>query len=203
MGLLEALAARLDSLGSWAPVLFILIYIVASIAFVPGAVLTLIAGALFGFARGVPTVFIGALLGSSAAFFLSRLALRDRVARWVARDPRAAAVSRAVGEQGYRVILLLRLSPVVPYNVLNYALGASTVRYRDFAIGSLGMLPATVLYTYYGKVAGDVTAVAAGAAPPRGPEYYGLLAVGLVATVGATMAITRAAKKSLAQRPGR
>jgi uncharacterized membrane protein YdjX (TVP38/TMEM64 family) len=202
MNLLEALAARLDAiaaLGWWAPaLLFMAAYVLASVAFVPGALLTLLAGATFGMARGVPLVFASAVLGSSAAFGIARTIARDRVTRWLARDRRAAAVADAVAGEGLKIVLLLRLSPVVPYNLLNYALGASRVRYRDFLAGSIGMLPGTVLYTYYGKVIGDVSALAAGTAPPRGPEYYVLTAVGLAATVAATVLITRAAKRRLA-----
>ena len=200
MNPLAELAARLNDAGPWAPAAFIAIYIVGSLAFIPGAVLTLVAGAMFGLARGIPIVFTGAILGSSAAFALARTLARERVARWLARDRRAAAISDAVAGRGLLVVLLLRLSPVFPYNVLNYALGASPVRYRDFLIGGVGMLPGTVLYTYYGTVVGDVTALAAGTAPPRGPEYYALLALGLAATLVLTIVITRAARKALAPR---
>jgi len=177
---------------------FIAAYIVASVAFVPGALLTLIAGAKFGLARGIPIVFTGAVLGSSAAFLVARVIARERVIKWIQRDARAAAVAEAVRGRGATVVLLLRLSPVIPYNLLNYALGLTGIRYRDFLIGSAGMLPGTVLYTYYGKVIGDVAAIAAGKTPPRGTGYYVLLAVGLAATVIVTILITRAAKKAVA-----
>jgi uncharacterized membrane protein YdjX (TVP38/TMEM64 family) len=203
MSLLEAFAQRLEALGalgSWAaPLFFIAAYVAASVAFVPGALLTLLAGAVFGLSRGVPLVFISAVLGSSAAFGIARTLMRERVTRWLERDARTAAVNDAVAAEGLKIVLLLRLSPVVPYNLLNYALGASRIRYRDFVAGSFGMLPGTVLYTYYGKVIGDVTALAAGTSPPRGAEYYVLLAVGLAATIAATLLITRAAKRRLAQ----
>jgi uncharacterized membrane protein YdjX (TVP38/TMEM64 family) len=194
-----AALARLDEAGPWAPVLFIAAYIIGSLALVPGAVLTLMAGAIFGLSRGIPIVFTGAVLGSSAAFFVARRLARDRVVRWLARDPRASAISDAVAGRGLLVVLLLRLSPVFPYNVVNYALGASRIRYRDFLIGSVGMLPGTILYTYYGKVIGDVGALAAGVAPERGPAYYVLLGVGLAATLLLTIVVTRAAKKALAR----
>jgi uncharacterized membrane protein YdjX (TVP38/TMEM64 family) len=203
MSLLEAFAQRLEALGAlggWAaPLFFVAAYVAASVVFVPGALLTLLAGAVFGLSRGVPLVFISAVLGSSAAFGIARTLMRERVTRWLERDARSAAVNDAVAAEGLKIVLLLRLSPVVPYNLLNYALGASRIRYRDFVAGSFGMLPGTVLYTYYGKVIGDVTALAAGTAPPRGAEYYGLLAVGLAATIAATLLITRAAKRRLAQ----
>jgi uncharacterized membrane protein YdjX (TVP38/TMEM64 family) len=94
-------------------------------------------------------------------------------------------------------MFLLRLSPLVPFNLLNYALALSGVRYRDFLIASVGMFPAIVMYVYYGKVAGDVAKLAAGITPPRGPEYYVLLLVGLIATIVATTAVTRAAKRAM------
>lgn len=203
MNPLAELAARLNDAGPWAPLVFIVAYIIGSLAFIPGAVLTLIAGAVFGLSRGIPICFTGAVLGSSAAFAVARTLARGRVERWLARDRRAAAISDAVAGRGLLVVLLLRLSPVFPYNVVNYALGASAIRYRDFLIGSIGMLPGTVLYTYYGKVVGDVTALATGTAPPRGPAYYVLLGVGLGATVLLTVVITRVAKRALAQPPDR
>ncbi len=201
--MLAELASWLQASGPWAPLAFIAAYVAGSIALIPGSALTLVAGAVFGLARGIPIVFAGAVLGSSAAFGIGRTVARARVARWLARDDRAAAVDEAVGSEGLRVVLLLRLSPVFPYAVLNYALGASRVRYRDFLLGSVGMLPGTVLYTYYGTVAGDAVALAAGTTPPRGAGYYGLLAAGLAATLLATALITRAARRALQRRPDR
>ena len=192
-----AFALRVEEFGPWAPLLFIVVYVAASVAFIPAALLTLAGGAVFGLARGIPIVFTAALLGSSASFGVARTVARDRVTRWLARDPRAAAVNDAIAAEGVKVVLLLRLSPLFPYNVLNYALGLSRVRYRDFVLGSLGMLPGTVLYTYYGTIVGDVAALAAGTAPVRGVEYYVLLGVGLLATATVMLVITRAARRAL------
>ena len=199
MNPLAAVALQLETLGAWGPVAFIALYVLGSIAFVPGALLTLAAGAVFGLWRGALVVFTGAVLGSSAAFAIARTVGRNRVAAWLARDERMAAVGRAVAGKGFTVVLLLRLSPVFPYNLLNYALGLSGIRYRDFLMGSIGMLPGTFLYTYYGKVVGDVAALVAGASAPRGPEYYVLLGLGLAATVAVTVVITRAARAALAR----
>ena len=96
---------------------------------------------------------------------------------------------------------LLRLSPIVPYVLLNYAHGFSRVRLRDFVLACFGMIPTIVMYAYYGRVVGDVAKIAAGVAPPRGPEYYVLLVVGLIATFIATMAITRAARRAIEKQP--
>jgi uncharacterized membrane protein YdjX (TVP38/TMEM64 family) len=201
MNPLAAAALQLETLGAWGPVAFIALYVLGSIAFIPGALLTLVAGAVFGLWRGVLIVFTGAVLGSSSAFAIARTLGRDRVTAWLARDERLAAIGRAVAGKGVTVVLLLRLSPIFPYNVLNYALGLSDIRYRDFLIGSIGMLPGTFLYTYYGKIVGDVAALVAGTSPARGPEYYGLLGLGLAATAAVTVVITRAARAALAQ-PG-
>ena len=197
------LATRLDQFGPWAPVLFVLAYVVGSVAFVPGTILTLTAGAVFGVGRGVPLVFTGAVLGSSAAFGVARAVARRPVSRWLARDPRALAIAQALEGQGFKIIVLMHLSPVIPYNLLNYVCGVTTIRFSDFLFGTIGMLPLIVLYTYYGKVVGDVAALATGTALPRGPEYYVALAVGVVATIALSIIITRAAKRALEQPRGR
>jgi uncharacterized membrane protein YdjX (TVP38/TMEM64 family) len=190
---------QIADLGRWAPLIFIGIYIAASIVLAPAFVLTFAAGAIFGLWRGTLIVFVGAVLGSSAVYALAAPLARSRVLRWIDRDPRVAAARRAVVGRSAWIMFLLRLSPLVPYNFLNYALALSGVRYRDFLLASIGMIPAIVMYVYYGKVAGDVALLAAGVAPPRGPEYYVLLVVGLVATVAATTMITRVARKAIAE----
>ncbi len=196
--LLPGLAARVATLGPLAPLGFVAAYALAAVAFVPGSVLSLAAGALFGLRLGVPVVFAGATLGGSIAFLLARTVARARVARAVASDPRFAALDRAIGADGRRMVFLLRLSPVVPFNLLNYALGLTTVRFVDYLVASVGMLPGTVLYVYYGKVAGDVAALAGGATPPRGAAHYAVLGIGLAATVAVTVLVSRLARRALA-----
>jgi uncharacterized membrane protein YdjX (TVP38/TMEM64 family) len=115
----------------------------------------------------------------------------------VTRDARVAAIKSAITSEALWITFLLRLSPLIPYNILNYALVLSGVRYRDFAIGFFGMIPAILMYTYYGKVVGDVAALAAGVAPPRGPEYYAMVIVGLIAVIVSTTMIAKAAKRAI------
>lgn len=188
---------KLTQVGPWAPVLFTLIYIVAAVTLAPAFFLTVAAGAMFGVWRGSAIVFIAASLGASVVYALgSRLAKLAWMQR-VTRDPRVAAVQAAIRGESLQIMFLLRLSPLVPYNILNYALALSGVRYVDFLIALIGMIPAIVMYTYYGKVVGDVAALAAGVSPPRGPEYYALLAVGLIAIIASTTMITRAARRAM------
>jgi uncharacterized membrane protein YdjX (TVP38/TMEM64 family) len=188
---------RLQDVGPWAPVLFVLIYIAAALTMAPAFFLTVAAGAMFGVWRGSVIVFIGASLGASAVY---AVITPLRGSSWMARllgNPRIAAVREVIVGEGLWMMLLLRLSPLVPYTPLNYALALSGVRYVDFLIALIGMIPAIVMYTYYGKVVGDVAALAAGVSPPRGPEYYVLLVAGLVAIVVSTTMITRAARRAV------
>jgi uncharacterized membrane protein YdjX (TVP38/TMEM64 family) len=192
-----AFAEWVNGLGALGPLVFILGYIVATVAFIPGSLLTLAAGAIFGLARGTTFVFVAATLGATAAFLVSRYLARSLVEKRVAGNEKFASIDAAIASQGRRIVFLLRLSPVFPFNLLNYSLGLTRVRLVDYVLASIGMLPGTVLYVYYGKLAGDVAALAGGAAPPRDAGYYTVLALGLVATIAVTTIVTRLARKAL------
>lgn len=193
---LASVLVTLSNMGPWAPLLFIVAYVAASVVLAPVFLLTIAAGALFGLWRGILLVLISKMIGSSVVFGLASPLSRSRLMRWVDRDKRVAAVRRAVADDGLWVMFLLRLSPVVPFVLLNYTLALSGVRYRNFVVAMVGTLPTIVMYVYYGKIVGDVAKIAAGVAPPRGPEYYVLLVGGLIATVIATTSITRASKRA-------
>ncbi|GJG86909.1 hypothetical protein tb265_20900 [Gemmatimonadetes bacterium T265] len=190
-------AERVHALGPWGPVAFVTGYVIATVAGVPGSLLTLAAGAIFGLWAGTLWVFVGATLGASAAFLVGRYLARGLVERRIAGNPRFAAIDRAIATDGRRIVFLLRLSPAVPFTLLNYLLGLTRVRFADFVVASVGMLPGTLLYVYYGKLAGDVAAAAGGGTPPRGAGYYAVLALGLAATVAVTALITRVARRAL------
>jgi uncharacterized membrane protein YdjX (TVP38/TMEM64 family) len=190
-------ASWVESLGVWAPVVFIAGYALATVAFVPGVLLTLAAGAIFGVLRGTLYVMIGATIGACAAFLIARYVARDAIEKRIRQNARFAAIDRAIGREGWKLVLLLRLSPIFPFNLLNYALGLTKVPFRDYAIACVGMIPGSVLYVYSGKVAGDVAAAVAGQARPGGAASYALIAVGLVATIIATVLITRTARRAL------
>jgi uncharacterized membrane protein YdjX (TVP38/TMEM64 family) len=183
--------------GAVGALLFGLGYIAAVVAFVPGSLLTLAAGAIFGLAAGTAIAFVAATLGASAAFLVSRYLARPLVERRLAGNERFAAIDRAIGHEGRKIVFLLRLSPFFPFNLLNYALGLTKVRFRDYVPASAGMLPATLLYVYYGKILGDVDRVASGAPIPRGPEYYVLLGIGLAATIVVTALVSRIGRRAL------
>jgi uncharacterized membrane protein YdjX (TVP38/TMEM64 family) len=196
-GYVPQFAEWVDGLGAFGPAVFIAGYALAVVGFVPGSVLTLAAGAIFGVLEGTLYVFLAATLGSAGAFLVSRYLARRAVERRLEGDQRFAAIDRAVGAQGRKIVFLLRLSPIFPFNLLNYALGLTRVRLADYLIASLGMIPGTLLYVYSGKLAGDVASVAGGAGVERSAGYYAVLGLGFVATVIVTTAVTRIARRAL------
>ena len=190
-------AEWVDGLGALGPVVFVLGYAVAVVGFIPGSVLTLAAGAIFGLAEGTLYVFVAAVIGSTLAFLLARHGARAAIEKRIEGDARFAAIDRAVGAQGRKIVLLLRLSPVFPFNLLNYALGLTKVRLGDYLVASLGMLPGTLLYVYTGKLAGDVAAVAGGVETERGIAEWSVLGLGFAATLIVTVLVTRIARRAL------
>jgi len=198
-GYVPQLRAWVEGLGAWGPAAFVAVYAAATVAFVPASLLTLGAGAIFGVGRGTALVFVAATLGASASFLVARYVARSSIERRIQRDARFAAIDRAVAAEGLKIVTLLRLSPAVPFNLLNYALGLTSVRFGDYFLASIGMLPGTLMYVYLGAIGGDVAAVAGGANAGRSTAEWALLVVGLAATVAVTVSITRIARRALAE----
>lgn len=193
-------AAWVQGLGVWGPLVFILGYAVATVAFVPGSLLTLAAGAIFGLVEGTIYTLAGATLGASCAFLVARYLARRAIERRIAGHPRFAAIDRAVSGEGFKIVALLRLSPVFPFNLLNYALGLTRVRFLSYLAASIAMLPGTLLYVYYGTAAGSLAAaLGGGATAQKGPGFWITLGIGLAATVVVTTLITRRAGRALKQ----
>lgn len=197
---IPAFLEQLRQAGPWGWVIFIGAYVAACVFLVPGSVLTLGAGAVFGVAQGFGLVSLASTLGASASFLIGRFLARDWVAARASANPKFAAIDAAVGAEGWRMVGLLRLSPVFPFNLLNYALGLTRVRFRDYAVASwIGMMPGTLLYVWIGAAAGDVVGAAAGRRT-RQPIEWVLYGAGLLATVWVTVRITRVARAALASR---
>lgn len=197
------LADALDwirGLGPLAPVVFIAIYIVACIAFVPGSILTIGGGVLFGVVRGTIYVSIAATLGATAAFLVGRYLARDWVSRKLEGNSKFKAIDEAVGREGWKIVALTRLSPVFPFNLINYAYGLTRITLRDYFFASwAGMIPATIMYVYIGSLTGDV-ARAAGGHTGRTPAQWALTVVGFIATVAVVVYATRIGSRALRER---
>lgn len=194
----EAFKAWIDGLGMWGPVVLGLCYVAATLLFLPGWVLTIAAGALYGLITGTIVVSIGSTTGAALAFLIARYLARERVSRQIARYPKFAAVDRAIGEQGWKIVALLRLSPAVPFNLQNYLYGLTAIRFWPCVLTSwLAMLPGTFLYVYIGSVGGAAVKAAAEGKSPAGWGEWTARIVGLVATVAVTVYVTRIAHRAM------
>lgn len=193
--LLDALQ-WIDNLGELGAIAFIILYIIATIAFLPGSILTLGGGVVFGVVLGSLYVFIGAAIGATLAFLVGRYIARDWVAAKIQGNKKFRAIDEAVGREGLKIVLLTRLSPVFPFNLLNYAYGVTKVSLKDYFIGSVGMIPGTILYVYIGSLAGNIATI--GADTPSNPTVeWTIRIIGFIATVAVTIYVTKIARKAL------
>jgi uncharacterized membrane protein YdjX (TVP38/TMEM64 family) len=188
---LEALRGWIVGLGVPGVVVFALIYILGAVVLAPEALLTILAGFAYGF-WGLPIVLVAATIGAAAAFLIARYLARERVRAAMTRRRNLAAIDRAVAEEGWKIVGLLRLSPLVPFNLQNYLFGATGIPFLHFVAATFfGIIPGTALYTYLG--------VLGGAASEAGPVKWVLFALGLVATIAVPVLIARTARQKLRQ----
>jgi len=190
----KAFTDWVQTLGAAGVVLFIFAYAVATVLFLPGWIFTVSAGLVYGVVGGTAVALSGAIIGSALSFLCARYLLRKRIEAAAKRSSKFSAIDSAIGEQGWKIVGLLRLSPVVPFNLSNYFYGITAVRFWPYIFASaVGMLPGTFLYAYLG---------AAGKASLDGqtghsPLKWLFLGLGLVATIGVTIIVSRTAKKTL------
>ncbi|PSN15806.1 TVP38/TMEM64 family protein [filamentous cyanobacterium CCP5] len=190
----------IDSLGAIAPLVFLLLYIVITVAFLPASVVTLGAGVVFGVVKGSLLVFVSAMLGATAAFLIGRYLARDWISKKIAGNPRFQSIDDAIGREGRKIIFLIRLSPAFPFNLLNYALGLTQVSLKDYMLGTTGILPGTIMYVYLGSLFGNLAMIGAGEnlnAPQAATVQWTIRIVGLIATIAVTVYVTRIARKAL------
>jgi uncharacterized membrane protein YdjX (TVP38/TMEM64 family) len=198
--LLKSALTWIAGLGWLGPVVFIGLYIGAAVLFVPGSILTISAGVLFGLVDGTVYVSIGATLGATCAFLIGRYLARNWVAGKLEGNRNFEAIDQAVAKEGWKIVGLARLSPAFPFNLLNYAFGLTNISLKDYFLASwAGMIPGIIMYVYIGTLAGDLARVGSGAAAPaRG--RWGLEIVGLIATVAVCVYVTALARRALRQR---
>uniref|UniRef100_A0A061QVE1 Snare associated golgi protein n=1 Tax=Tetraselmis sp. GSL018 TaxID=582737 RepID=A0A061QVE1_9CHLO len=194
---LQAFERVVQDSGAFGAVVFVVGYAASSVLLVPASALTLGAGYLFGPLAGTALVSAGSTIGAAASFLLSRSFAKPAVERRLVANKRFNAVNRAVSAKGAQVVLLLRLSPLFPFTLLNYGLGLSEIGFWQYLGASwLGMLPGTFAYVYLGGL-GKATMEAAsgdGSLPPIKLAFY---AVGAAATLAATRIVSSAAAKAL------
>jgi uncharacterized membrane protein YdjX (TVP38/TMEM64 family) len=199
-GWVSQLRSWVEGYGPLGPAVYAAAYVVATVAFVPGSALTIGAGVAFGVVVGTLVVSVGSTLGAALSFLLARTLLRSRVERWVAGNEKFAAIDRAVAREGWKIVALTRLSPVFPFNLLNYSYGLTGVRFWPYVLTSwVAMLPGTVLFVYLGAAGAQVADSVTGAGSWARTV---LQVVGLMATLAVTVLITRVARRALREGSG-
>lgn len=190
---------RSRALGPFGVALYAVGYVLSTVLLLPGSVLTLGAGYAWGPVWGVAVVSPTSVAAATASFLLGRTLARAQVERRLGSDARLEAIDRALGAHGLKLVVLLRLSPVLPFNLLNYGLSLTRVRLRDYVLGSaLGMFPATVLFVYLGSLMSSASELLGGR--PAGTVGSSVLAWGgLLATVGLVAWVTRLSRGALAR----
>ncbi|BCX10104.1 MAG: hypothetical protein KatS3mg066_3963 [Fischerella sp.] len=199
-GWLQTSITWIESLGSWGAIAFIIIYNIATLLFIPGSLLTLKGGCLFGVVWGSIYVLIAATIGATFPFIIGRYLTRDWVCRQLEKHPKFKAIDQAVAKQGFKIVFLTRLSPIFPFNLLNYAFGITQVSLKDYILGSIGMIPGTVMYVYIGSLATDLAMISTHHQPTTAETEIGkwlIQIIGLIATVLVTIYVTRIAQKAL------
>lgn len=184
----------IKGLGVWGGVIFAGIYIIATVILAPAAPLTIVAGLAYGVGVGFPLVVVSATLGATLAFLVARYLVRNKVEGLLKERPKFAAVDKAISEEGWKVVVLLRLNPLVPFNLQNYFYGVTDIKLWHYVPATfVGIMPGTLLYVYLGA-AGQAALGGEGG----GALKWGLFAVGLLATIIVAVFVTKKAKAKLA-----
>ncbi len=178
--------------------IFIAVYAAATVLLAPGAILTIGAGFAFGLWKGFLAVSAAATLGASLAFLVARFVARDKIEAMARRNPKFQRIDNAIGKKGAKLVFLLRLSPVIPFNLSNYFYGLTAVKFWPYVLASwIGMMPGTFLYVYIGTAGKAAISAASGEAVKQGWQYWTFISVGLVGTIVVTIWVTKIARDAL------
>ena len=184
-----------QSLGPAGVVVFIIAYALATVLFLPGWIFTVSAGLIYGVFAGTAIALTGAVIGASLAFLVARYLLRQNIEETTKKNPRFAAIDQAIGKNGWKIVGLLRLSPLIPFNLSNYFYGITSITFGAYVlVSAIGMIPGTLLYAYLGAIG---QAGVSGGASTHSKWQYVLLGVGLVATIAVTILVSRIARNAL------
>src|SRR6266849_5389890 len=179
--------------------IFIGVYAVATVLMAPGSILTIGAGFAFGLWKGFLAVSAGSTLGAALAFLVARFIARQKIEAMAKGNDKFQRIDSAIGEQGAKLVFLLRLSPVIPFNLSNYLYGLTAVKFWPYVLASwIGMMPGTFLYVYIGSAGKAAVSVAAGGEAMRhGWQYWTFMGVGFVATIVVTIWVTKIARNAI------
>ena len=198
--LFPALLNLVAGLDTWGGIWFILLYIFATVLFIPGSILTLSAGVLFGVVHGSLLVSAGSTLGATAAFLIGRYVIRKWISKKIQGNRQFKTINQAVYEKTWKIVVLTRLTPVLPFNLLNYAFGLTKISLATYVLSSwIGMIPATVMYVYVGSLAKDIAALGTSQQPLTSAEWiFNFFGLGI--TVALAFYIARIAQQILGRK---
>jgi uncharacterized membrane protein YdjX (TVP38/TMEM64 family) len=183
--------------------IFIGVYALSTALLAPGSILTIGAGFAFGLWKGFLAVSAGSTLGAALAFLVARFIARDRIEAIAKGNDKFRRIDTAIGKQGTKLIFLLRLSPVIPFNLSNYFYGLTAVKFWPYVLASwIGMMPGTFLYVYIGTAGKAAVSAAAGETMRHGWQYWTFMSIGLVATIIVTIWVTKIARDALRNSAG-
>jgi uncharacterized membrane protein YdjX (TVP38/TMEM64 family) len=196
---LRSFSDWVGEMGAVGILVFIVVYAIATVLMAPGSILTIGAGFAFGLWKGFLAVSAGATVGAALAFLVARFIARAKIEAIAQRNEKFRNLDSAIGKQGAKLIFLLRLSPVIPFNLSNYFYGLTAVRFWPYVLASwIGMIPGTFLYVYIGTAGkAAVAATAGGEAVKHSWQYWTFLGVGLAATIIVTIWVTKIAREAL------
>src|SRR6266852_7060980 len=184
-----------QQLGPSGVIVFIAAYALATVLFLPGWIFTVGAGLVYGIVGGTLVALSGAIIGATLAFLIARYLLRKNIEDFANKNPRFKAIDDAVGKNGWKIIGLLRLSPLIPFNLSNYFYGITSVSFAAYvAVSAVGMIPGTLLYAYLGAI--GQTGISGGPSLHNKWQFV-LLTVGLIATIAVTILVSRIARNAL------
>jgi uncharacterized membrane protein YdjX (TVP38/TMEM64 family) len=197
---IEVLTHWVGDKGIWGPMVYGLVYIVAALLFIPGSVLTLAAGAVFGLSVGTIVVSLSSTTAAALSFLIARHVARAKVEEKAQGYPLFGAVDSAIGQAGWRMVGLLRLSPLMPFSLGNYLYGLTAVPFWPYTLASwVAMLPGTFMYVYFGHIG---SLALAGGDPQGGTGKTIMTVVGLIATVAVTFYVSRLANNAIKKQTG-
>jgi uncharacterized membrane protein YdjX (TVP38/TMEM64 family) len=196
----SAMLKWVESRGIQGAFLIGVVYALSTVALIPGSLLTLGIGAVYGPWLGFAIVSPASVVGATIAFLLGRSVFSGAVEKKMAGNRKFHAIRGAIEEGGLKVLFLVRLSPVFPFTIVNYAFGLARLKVSTYILGSFfGMLPGTFMYVYLGSIAGDLASIRSGGIDQEEPSLQVMKWVGLVATVLVTWVVTKRAKQSLSE----
>lgn len=186
--------------GIWGIIVFVIIYNVATLCLIPGSILTMKGGCLYGLINGSLIVLVSAIFGAITSFLLGRYFCRNWVYSILNKYPQFEQINEAISEKGWQIVFLTRLSPLFPFNLLNYLFGISKISFKDYIIGSLGILPGTFMYVYFGSLATNLATANIDnmiVTPQTKMLTWAMRIIGLISTIIITILSTNFARKNL------